>query len=201
MTSGVYELTFSNGDRYIGKSINIETRWKQHLDKFQKGTAARNMQQAYNTYGAPSGDILCKCHSDHIDILEACYIARHNPELNSDRPLDPFEGVSEAVLNNLLRNTNIFDASTWQHIEVISDLTKAKESLTKEVKELEELNDQLLVKRTQEEINNIVGRKLNNAHKELDRQKKQLTDAEIQINQLLEALKYANRPWWQSIFS
>jgi hypothetical protein len=152
-------------------------------------------------YGTPSGDILCTCHTDHIDILEACYIARHKPELNSDRPVDPFPDVSEAVLNNLLRNTNIFQASTWQHIEVISNLTSDKTRLTEEVEELEVLNDQLLVKRSAEEINSTVGWKLNNAHKELDRQKKQITDAESQIKQLLEALKYANRPWWERIFS
>lgn len=201
MTSGVYELTFSSGDRYIGKSINIETRWKQHFDKLLKGTAAKNMQDAYRRYGMPSGDILCTCHSDHIDILEACYISRHNPELNSDRPSDPFQGVSEAVLNNLLRNTNIFDASTWQHIEVISNLTSDKSRLTEEVEELEELNDLLLVKRSAEEIATAAGRRVKELQRNVTTLKCELADVHENLRSTKEQLDYYNLPWWKRWFS
>lgn len=200
MTSGVYELKFSNGDRYIGKSIDIENRWKQHMDKFKKGTAARAMQHAFNTWGPPEGDVLCRCHSDHIDILEACYIARHRPELNSDRPSDPFQGVDEAVLNNLLQNTNIFQGSTWDHITVISNLIEERNELAEEVAELEELNDSLLRKRSKEEINAESASKLRDTKNVINLLNMELINAKDEIIKLNKSLAYEKLPWWKKLF-
>ena len=200
MTSGVYELKFANGDRYIGKSIDIENRWKQHMDKFRKGTAARAMQNAFNTWGPPEGDILCRCHSDHIDILEACYIARHRPELNSDRPSDPFQGVDEAVLNNLLQNTNIFQGSTWDHITVISNLIEERNELAEEVAELEELNDSLLRKRSKEEINAESASKLRDTKNVINLLNMELINAKDEIIKLNKSLAYEKLPWWKKLF-
>ena len=46
MTSGIYLLNFKDQAFYIGQSQDIETRWKQHRDKFLKGKAAEKMQNA-----------------------------------------------------------------------------------------------------------------------------------------------------------
>lgn len=204
MTSGVYELKFANGHRYIGKSIDIDNRWAQHMDKLRKGTAARNMQNAYNMYGAPQGDVLLECHPDHIDIMEAVYIARHNPELNSDRPKDPFPGVD---IDWYINNTNFLKVSTLEHmITLAEDASRTKRlqgdisNLHKEIEELEDLNDQLLVKRTEEEINSAAEGRFKDLYIKLSNRKKQLTDAEIQIKQLLQDLNYAKHPWWKRIF-
>lgn len=70
MTSGIYKLTFPNGQYYIGKSNNIERRWKEHWTKFQKGTAAVNMQLAFDMSGYPKQEILYVVHPEHIDVIE-----------------------------------------------------------------------------------------------------------------------------------
>lgn len=76
MTSGIYKLTFKNGHYYIGKSKDIQRRWKEHFTKFEKGTAARNMQEAFNQAGYPSTEIIYEVHPEHLDVLEP--IAIHN---------------------------------------------------------------------------------------------------------------------------
>ena len=68
MTSGIYKLTFSDGTTYIGKSVDIERRWKEHADKFAKRTAAKAMQYAYDTCGMPSTSVISVLH---------CFSRRH----------------------------------------------------------------------------------------------------------------------------
>lgn len=74
MTSGIYKLTFNNGQYYIGKSKDVERRWKEHWTKFQKGTAAKAMQECFNRYGYPSQELLFDVHQDHIDVIEPIVI-------------------------------------------------------------------------------------------------------------------------------
>ena len=197
MTSGVYELKFANGDRYIGKSINIETRWKQHFDKFQKGTAAKAMQHAYNTYGTPKGDILCTCHSDHIDILEACYIARHNPELNSDRPADPFPGED---MDWYINNTNLLSCSTLTHMQDLVNLNRGYKDRGEEIEELEQLNDELLRKRSSEEINSAAGARVKALSSSINSLNRELISAREEVYKLKDYITYLEKPWWKKIF-
>jgi len=71
MTIGIYRLIFSNTDKcYIGQSINIEHRYKQHLNSFIVGNANSKMQEAYVLFGLPILDILCECSIDNLDKTE-----------------------------------------------------------------------------------------------------------------------------------
>lgn len=52
MTCGIYMLQFKGTDKvYIGQSINIEKRYKEHLTRPKTG---RKLQEAFNTYGNPT---------------------------------------------------------------------------------------------------------------------------------------------------
>ena len=88
MASGVYQLEFATGQRYIGKSVDMQQRWKQHADKLQKGTAAKAMQGAYHQskYELPQGQVLLECHPDMLDEYEGMYINLYTPELNTSIP-------------------------------------------------------------------------------------------------------------------
>jgi len=77
MTSGIYRLTFKSGHYYIGKSIDIQRRWKEHFTKFDKGTAAKSMQACFNSYGYPSCEVLYEVHAEHIDVIEPIVIANN----------------------------------------------------------------------------------------------------------------------------
>lgn len=55
MTRGLYKLSFKGTDKvYIGKSLNIEERFKDHLYSLKKGIASKKLQDAYNRYGNPT---------------------------------------------------------------------------------------------------------------------------------------------------
>jgi group I intron endonuclease len=71
MTTGIYKLVFIGSTKcYIGQSINIESRFKQHLASFKNRTANHKLLVAYDTYGLPDLEILCVCSINELNILE-----------------------------------------------------------------------------------------------------------------------------------
>jgi hypothetical protein len=118
MASGIYRLTFSSGKYYIGKSLDLETRWKQHFNKFATGKAARPMQLEYDRCGLPQTEVIFDCHRDHIDILEELLIEQFKgPDmLNTTYP--DCELTNEvAILIN--KSRELLHAGTWDHLKMI----------------------------------------------------------------------------------
>jgi hypothetical protein len=118
MASGIYRLTFSSGKYYIGKSLDLETRWKQHFNKFATGKAARPMQIEYDRCGLPKTEVLIYCHKDHIDILEELLIDQEKTldMLNTTYPeVDRTDEV--AILIN--KSRELLHLSTLEHLEII----------------------------------------------------------------------------------
>lgn len=56
---GIYKLTFEGTSKvYIGQSTNCTQRLATHLSSLRKGASPKKLQEAYNTYGAPSMSII-----------------------------------------------------------------------------------------------------------------------------------------------
>lgn len=71
MTCGIYRLIFTGTDRvYIGQSVNIEKRFSQHCRNLLNKEATSKLQEAYDTYGVPSLDILTECPHELLDDYE-----------------------------------------------------------------------------------------------------------------------------------
>jgi hypothetical protein len=71
MTIGIYRLCFSGTDScYIGQSINIEQRYREHLRNFINKNHYPKMMDAYLKYGQPELDILCECNVEDLNALE-----------------------------------------------------------------------------------------------------------------------------------
>lgn len=197
MISGIYQLTFPDGSRYIGKSINIEERWKQHTEKLKNGKAAKNMQVAWDRWQEFEAEVLFECHPDHIDIMEETLIARCNPELNTTRPMDRLPGISGEEFDNTIK---LFKYSTLNHIKTLREQEEHLLVAQRNIEHLEEEVEELGTQRNEEEIladvNNRIGRleidceHLNNKNKELIESNKKLK----------QQLEYANRPWWKKLF-
>ena len=81
---GIYKITNNiNGKIYIGQSINIDKRIKEHFWKAQnENDVSFNsiLYQAIRKYGAEnfSWEVLEECSTEEIDILEQKYIAQYN---------------------------------------------------------------------------------------------------------------------------
>ena len=138
MASGIYRLTFSSGKFYIGKSLDLETRWKQHFNKFATGKAARPMQIEYDRCGLPETEVIFYCHQDHIDIMEEWLIDEYKcgDMLNTTYPkINRTDEI--AILIN--RNNDLLKISTWEHLQLLDKLKQelARRTILQEAAEHE----------------------------------------------------------------
>lgn len=83
MTIGIYCLSFGDSDAvYIGQSINIERRYKRHINRLSKETlnSCRNTKllKAFLKYGQPEISILETSSTDNLDNLEIYWIKEFN---------------------------------------------------------------------------------------------------------------------------
>lgn len=76
MTTGIYKLNFSSGAFYIGQSINIEKRFKQHCSDLRCGKSNIKMLDEYDRSGLPSYEILEDCNIESLNEIEEYYITK-----------------------------------------------------------------------------------------------------------------------------
>lgn len=156
MTIGIYKLMFEGTDKvYIGQSINIEKRLKQHIAKLIDGTAPRKLQLAYNIYGLPKMECLVECDVEELTTLEnlgiELYDSFHNglnsiktaldsrpiPETNSLRPVVNGTKYSSSTIisafHMLVSNPNIrareVSEATGINISMIKTISRGKAHL------------------------------------------------------------------------
>ena len=86
MSTGIYAIYWQQQDLiYIGQSVRIEERYKEHLYSLKLGTHRNyKVQEAYNVFGLPEHIILEYCTVDLLDTLEILW----QKEFNSLKSLD-----------------------------------------------------------------------------------------------------------------
>lgn len=146
MNSGIYQLNFSSGHYYIGKSENIPKRWETHRRNFQQGKHTRKMQWAYDNYGMPDFTILMIVHPDHIDLYEDALIQVSWVDqliLNGTKPptipqeqLDKLDQAERTTIDD----HKIMQLGTLEHIEWLWRFKELCEQYKQELQELEDEN-------------------------------------------------------------
>jgi excinuclease UvrABC nuclease subunit len=144
MDSGIYRLTYQNGATYVGKSIHLNTRWKQHFDKLSKGKAAKEMQQAFHASGNqfPRTEVLVYCHPDMLDYYEGYFINELKPPLNTAIPQELPEAAKQTLVKHANRGfanysvVTVLDAMENQTNKLL-DLQSDYQKLEGEFEELE----------------------------------------------------------------
>lgn len=198
MTCGIYKLTFSNGQFYIGKSINIEKRWLQHFDKMQKGTAAALVQQQYNRHGLPKAEIIYECNEDHIDIVEESVICRLQPPLNSTFTRDRLK-TSNQTLNDIDLYP-FLQSSTLEHLSEIVKLRSNVDNLCNTINTLVNIGETLAEKRNQEELNHDTSKRIRVLQEQVLHKALEVESAKSAAEALKRALDYEKLSWWQKLF-
>lgn len=143
MDSGIYELTFANGDTYIGKSLHLKTRWKQHADKLEKGTAARNMLDAFKNSRnkMPKVKVLLECHPDVLDEYENYFINAERPTLNTQRPAPRSDEEIDALVRHANRGSAVYSVPVL--IITLENYSTSETALTTKCAELASERDEL----------------------------------------------------------
>ena len=115
MTCGIYKLVFSNTSKvYVGQSIHIEVRFRQHLYKLRTNRAAKLMQEAYKVYGEPIMEVLCTCSEDSLNTLEGQYIEKYGSLINGFNTLE----VNHSSIGRICGQDHAF--SKYSNNEVIN---------------------------------------------------------------------------------
>lgn len=144
MDSGIYRLTYRTGETYVGKSIHLTTRWKQHFDKLKKGTAAKNMQDAFRASGNhfPKTEVLLYCHPDMLDYYEGFFINDLKPVLNTAIPQELPELSKEVLVEHANLGFAVHSVVTLiqvmhKNANEIIELEKTQRDKDAEIEELE----------------------------------------------------------------
>lgn len=82
---GVYTITnTANGKQYVGQSLDILQRWRQHRHRLDEGTHLNaHLQAAWNLHGADTFlfQVLCLCEPDDLGAAEETLLADVPPDL------------------------------------------------------------------------------------------------------------------------
>lgn len=203
MNSGIYRLKFSSGRFYIGKSIDIPTRWRQHWDKFQKGKAAQRMQAEYDQCGFPQSEVVFSCHEDHIDIMETWIIDQMHQEFGNLMLNATYaKPIEDADRLKLKRDISLLEQSTPDHVELICDLrhqvTAAESGAATAVAKVQEYRDSGI----------LVPQEILDQREELLEYATEVTRLTTECNALAQSkldlyrefYQYKSRPWYLRIF-
>lgn len=134
MTIGIYRLVFPNTNKcYIGQSVHIEKRFKEHLSSFKNEAATAKLLNAYKTYGTPDLEILVECLSTELDIFEdeAIEIFKYNFNTYTAANQAPYGKGTESG-NSKYSRAQLLQAfellTTSKSLVEISELTGVKKS-------------------------------------------------------------------------
>lgn len=71
MTCGIYLLKFNGTDKiYVGQSVNIEYRYKKHIQALKRGTSNYKLQKEYSYRGEPYLEVLLDCPASELNECE-----------------------------------------------------------------------------------------------------------------------------------
>jgi hypothetical protein len=175
--------------RYIGQAVDIRARVQQHIDSLLAGRAASKLQAAYADFGLPVATVICYCHRDHLDSLEAYYIQEYDDRfcLNTTKPPSTFSYVDEETLE-------ILQSSTESICDLIGTYKTVCADYEGEKLELVECIEELKVQRTEEEIEADVKGKIVELQGTVE-------DLQSDVEYYKDWIKnVTNLPWYKKIF-
>lgn len=121
--TGIYKIeNTKNGKVYIGQSVDIETRWKQHkADLRNNHHQNKHLQNSWNKYGENNFTftVLCECDMDKLNENEIYYIKNYKSTNNvygynlkeggdggglmSEAAIEKLRGLGSALTKNDVR--------------------------------------------------------------------------------------------------
>ena len=110
---GIYKITnLINNHCYIGQSVQIERRWKNHkITAFNKNDKGYQypLYRAIRKYGLEnfSFEIIQQCSSEELNQKQKFWISKIKPEYNQTLGGDSFPGYSKLTIQQVQKIQNI----------------------------------------------------------------------------------------------
>ena len=102
---------------YIGRSLNIEQRYRGHLSDLRSGKSSKKLIEAYNKYGPPKLDIICEeTDLEKQKLLEVEYIRDYNSYIEGLNSTLGGEDILCGELNNACKYTNAQLGTVLQYL-------------------------------------------------------------------------------------
>ena len=134
-TTGIYLLYFSNTELvYVGQSVNIEKRYKEHLRLLTSGSHTKKLLDAYSNFGVPEVNILCECSKELLDTYENIYIKYYNSYALGLNSLETAEDMPRP--NNIGTNHGMSKYSEAQLLNVLDLLVQEPSIKFKNISEV-----------------------------------------------------------------
>ena len=198
MSSGIYQLTFSSGKFYIGKSENIKQRWEQHRASFTKGTHSKKMQEEYELCGPPEYKIILDVHTDHIGVFESIVIINYwGPNcLNTVKPqpvmLPDAVKLTEYYNTMELNNTPVMSCSLATILDSLQQYYKLTEKQAQQLLEAAEDIEELELRGIKmPDTWQLINKKLKDKNNQLVK----TNDIKTQELQRVQQLSWWDRLW------
>lgn len=185
MNSGIYQLTFGSGKKYVRRSTNVYTARNDHIRLMASGTASSKLQREYELHGVPAHQVLAFVHPNHLDITEAAFIKIQRPELSS-LEMD----ITEEDAKLLISNLDLLKQGTSEHIKIILDLKH----------DLRECKLKEIDLRKQEEDVDREERIVDFSLASINDMKKTISDLTYKNEELLRKLDQLKMPWYKKLF-
>lgn len=194
MTSGIYQLTFANGDTYIGKSVDVERRWDQHWKDLENGKHAKPMMQAfYASSMKVDAKLLLEVHPDLLDEYEGLYINEWRPTLNTQIPARRSDEDYE-ILKRYANDDNAH-ISVPQLMRVTYDMKRSSDENVGELRALKDTwDDRVALEAAAIEGHEEALEKLEALEAELEEWKQRAVES-LQFRVKLESLGWWGRLW------
>lgn len=120
MTIGIYKLNFNGTTKcYIGKSNNIEYRYKGHIRSFLRGEASEKMMGAYTLYGLPDIEIIIHCSSALLEYNENICIIQYNAVNNGFNTHNTSTGFSRSTSGENNHKSKYSDAQIIECMDIL----------------------------------------------------------------------------------
>jgi hypothetical protein len=131
MSQGIYLLKFKGTDKvYVGQSVNIEYRYKKHIQSLKRGSSPYKLQQAYSLYGPPELEILISTEdSSLLNTLENEAIEIFNSVANGFNTAELADLHGEGELNPASKYSN---DKIEEVFNLLLDLSKRYKDIEKE---------------------------------------------------------------------
>lgn len=127
MTIGIYALMFNNYDPfYIGQSVNIAKRYKEHLYAMKRGDVNAKMLFAFKNYGLPELIIVEECLATELDSKEVYYITKFDVVSNG---LNEWSGPVSVCRGELHPNAKFTNEQIKNVIKLLGDINNTFKSI------------------------------------------------------------------------